>query len=203
MYNAGQLQLQSANWLNGHTGDRPSFHATVSRTFSSRTYHVFALPQGLLFLHSKRTGRGNASEEEEQKARMVGMMLGGAIGACIGSAIASAGSAADDHENFDLCSEEELFELAKRRKNSFVAKNDEILSVSIDAPRGFSRLFADSTLAGWITIRDRRLGKLTLEVHDQAALSVAVDALPRRFADRCFVNVELDRNTAKFVPVGR
>ena len=61
-----------------------------------------------------------------------------------------------------------------------------------------------STLAGTIIIRDRRLGKLTLEVHDQAALSVAVDALPRRFAERCFVNVELDRHhTAKFVPLAR
>jgi hypothetical protein len=203
MYNAGQLQLQSANWLNSHTGDRPSFHATVSRTFSSRTYHVFAMTQGLLFLRSKRTGKGSASDEEQQRAMMMGYFFGGVIGAAIGQAIANSGSPADDHENFELCSEDELFELAKKRKTSFVAKNDEITSVSIDAPRGFSRLFVDSTLAGYIIIRDRRLGRLTLEVHDQAALSVAVDALPRRFGDRCFVNVELDRNTAKFVPLGR
>jgi hypothetical protein len=201
MYNAGQLQLQSANWLNSHTGDRPSFHATVARTFSSRTYHVFAMPQGLLFLRSKRTGRGGSSDEEQQRAMMMGWMLGGVIGAAIGSAIANSGSPADAHENFDLCSEDELFELAKKRKTSFVAKNDEIQSVSIDAPRGIGRLFADSTLAGVITVRDSRLGKLKLEVHDQAALSVAVDALPRRFEGRCFVNVELDRNTAKFVSI--
>jgi hypothetical protein len=125
------------------------------------------------------------------------------MGACIGAAIAGSMSGAENNENLDLCSEEELFEMAKKRKRSFVAKNDDILSVSIDAPRGWSRMFADSSLAGWILIRDRRLGKLTLEVHDQAALSVAVDALPRRFSDRAFVNVELDRHTAKFVPLSR
>ena len=204
MYNAGQMQLQSANWLNGHTADRPSFHAKVCRTFSTRTFQVFAMPQGLLFLESrgKATGDG-ASDESQQKAMVVGAVLGGALGACLGAAIAGAGSGGQTQENFDLCGEEELFDLAKRRKRSFVAKNDEILAVSIDAPRGFGKLFADSSLAGTIVVRDRRLGKLTLEVHDQAALSVAVDALPRRFADRCFVNVALDRNTAKFVSLER
>jgi len=202
MYNAGQQQLQSANWLNSHTADRPSFHATVCRTFSTRMFQVFAMPQGLLFLESKGKG-GGASNDEQQRAMMVGMVLGGALGACIGAAIANSASPAESHENFELCGEEELFEIAKKRKRSFVAKNDEILSVSIDAPSGFGRIFADSSLAGWIIVRDRRLGKLTLEVHDQAALSVAVDALPRRFGDRCFVNVELDRHTAKFVSLGR
>jgi hypothetical protein len=202
MYNAGQLQLQSANWLNGHTADRPSFHAKVCRTFSTRTFQVFAMPQGLLFLESKGKG-GGATDDDQQRAMVTGAILGGALGACIAGALVNSASGGQTLENFDLCSEEELFELAKRRKRSFVAKNDEILSVSIDAPRGLGKLFADSSLAGTIIVRDRRLGKLTLEVHDQAALSVAVDALPRRFGDRCFVNVALDRNTAKFVSLGR
>ena len=32
------------------SSDRPSFQATVCRTFSTRHYQVFAMPQGLLFL---------------------------------------------------------------------------------------------------------------------------------------------------------
>jgi hypothetical protein len=133
---------------------------------------------------------------------MMGMFFGGILGAAVAQAVVN-NVPSQPQENFDLCSEEELFALAKQRKRSFVSKNDDILSVSNDAPRGIGRMFADSTLAGTIVVRDRRLGKLTLEVHDQAALSVAVDALPRRFGDRCFVNVELDRNTAKFVSLGR
>ena len=42
-----------------------------------------------------------------------------------------------------------------------------------------------------------------MDIHDQAAFSVAVDALPRRLRERAFVNVELDRQTAKFMPRGR
>jgi hypothetical protein len=87
---------------------------------------------------------------------MVGTVLGGLMGACIGAAIAGSASPTNNHENFELCSEEELFEMAKKRKRSFVAKHDDILSVSIDAPGGWSKMFADSTLAGWIIIRDRR-----------------------------------------------
>jgi len=106
-------------------------------------------------------------------------------------------------ESFDLCSEEELFQLAKERRRSFVSKTDEILSVSIDAPGSFGRLFANSSLAGWITLRDRKLGKVAMDIHDQAAMSVAVDVLPRRLGERAFVNIELDRQTMKFRPKGR
>jgi len=50
MYSSGQQPMQSAAWLQSHGGDRPSFEATVCRTFSTLPYQVFAMPQGLLFL---------------------------------------------------------------------------------------------------------------------------------------------------------
>jgi hypothetical protein len=203
MYASGQQQLQSASWLNQYSNDRPSFHAVVCRTWSpNRPFQVFVMSQGLLFVESRNkignVGGGNSN------AIVVGAVLGGAIGACIGAAIA-ANSRGDggQHENLDTCSEEQLFQLAATRRRSFAAKNDEILSVTIDAPGSWSRLMAPSTLAGWVTVRDRKLGKVTMEVHDQAALSVAVDSLARRYAERAFINVELDRNTARFNPLGR
>jgi len=203
MYNPGQLNLQSARWLSAHTGDRPSFHAKVCRTFSTRSFQVFAMPQGLLFLEAKGATAGGASDDSQQRALLIGSVLGGMLGAAIAQAVVNSNASVQTQENFDTYNEEDLFALAKKRKRSFVCKNDEVLSISIDAPRGLSRMFVDSTLAGYIRVRDRRLGRLTLEVHDQAGLSVAVDALPRRFGDRCFVNVELDRNTARFVSIGR
>ena len=39
--------------LHGHAADRPSFQATVCRTFSTRPYQVFLMPQGMLFLELK------------------------------------------------------------------------------------------------------------------------------------------------------
>ena len=134
MYNAGQMRLQSANWLNSHTADRPSFHAKVCRMFSTRNFQVFAMPQGLLFLQAKGRGGIGGSDEEKQRAMMIGAVLGGMIGATIGAALADSAASAQSQENFELCSEEELFEIAKKRKHSFVAKHDEINSVSIDAP---------------------------------------------------------------------
>ena len=193
--------MKSAAWLQGHAGDRPSFQATVCRTFSARPYQVFAMPQGLLFLELRN--KPGAAKEANTGAIVMGGLLGGAIGAGIAHAMTSGPSDSGRSENFELCSEDELFQIAQERKRSFVSKNEEILSISIDAPSGLSRMFADSSLAGWITIRDRKVGKISLEIHDQASMQIAVDALPRRLKEKVFVNVEFDRQTTKFRPRGR
>jgi hypothetical protein len=200
MYSAGQQQMKSATWLQGHAGDRPSFQATVCRTFSTRPYQVFAMPQGLLFLELKNKP---GSAKDNTGAVVAGAVLGGAIGASIAGMMTSGPAETGRSENFELCSEEELFQIAKERRRSFVSKTEEILSVSIDAPSGLSRMFADSSLAGWITLRDRKLGKVSMEIHDQASMQIAVDALPRRLKEKVFVNVEFDRQTTKFRPRGR
>jgi hypothetical protein len=199
MYAPGQQPLQSATWLNQHSSDRPSFHALVCHTLlPNRSYQVFVMPQGLLFIESRR--RLDSISQPNTNALVAGAILGGAIGACIAASIANSGPTNEDRfENLDSYSEEQLYQLAATRKRSFVARQDEILSVSVDVPGTWGRLFANSSFAGWITIRDRKLGKVAMEIHDQAALSVAVDALPRRFGDRVFVNCELDRHTARFV----
>jgi hypothetical protein len=203
MYAAGQQQLQSASWLQQFSSDRPSFHAIVCRTLlPNLPYQVFVMPQGLLYVQSRhKPGSGGSNNN----AVVIGAVMGGMIGACIGAAIASASETASSSqiENLDSLTEDQLFQLAATRKKSFVSRMDEILSISVDVPGSWSRLVSASTLAGWVTVRDRKLGKVAMEIHDQAALSVAVDALPRRFGDRVFINCELDRDSARFVARGR
>jgi hypothetical protein len=201
MYNAGQMQLQSATWLQGHSGDRPSFEAVVCHTFApNRVHQVFMMPQGLLFLELRKKV-GSAIGNANQNAVVMGAVMGGLIGAAIAGAVSEAMSNNEtNHENFEMCSEDELYQLAAQRKKSFVSKNDEIISVTIDAPGGFTRMFGNSKLAGYITVRDRKLGKVKMEVYDQAALSVAVDSLPRRLKERVIVNVAFDQQNTRFVP---
>src|SRR5438874_13445412 len=121
MYQSGQQQMQSATWLQNHGGDRPSFQAMVSRSFSTRQYQVFAMSQGLLFLEVR--SKGGSPGKSNTGAIVLGGIMGGAIGACVAGALTSQGADAGRMENFDLCSEDELFELAKQRRKSFVAKN--------------------------------------------------------------------------------
>jgi len=199
MYTPGQMQLQSVGLLNGHAGDRPSFRATVCRTFSARPYQVFAMEQGLLFLE-RRDKPGRA--KNNTNALVVGAVLGGAIGACVASALVS-GADSEAETGLESLREEDLFELARSRKRSFVARQDEILSISIDAAGVWTQLLGGGSLAGCITLRDRKLGKVSLEIQDQGDLSVAVDTLPRRFGERVFVNVEFDRQRTAFVARGR
>jgi hypothetical protein len=200
MYSPGQQQLQSASWLNQFASDRPSFHAQVCRTLlPNRAYQVFVMPQGLLFVESRHKPGIGANRSN---AIVIGAVLGGMIGAGIAAAIAD-NAPEGKIENLDTLHEDELFQLAAQRKRSFVSRKDDVQTINIEVPGSWGRLFNNSTLAGWITVRDRKLGKVTMEVHDQAALSVAVDALPRRFEGRTFVNCQLDRNTARFVPLAR
>lgn len=202
MYSSGQMQLQSASWLNGHTGDRPSFEALVLRTFSTQNYKVFAMPQGLLFLQIKKKA-GDVSDPNKG-AIVAGAVLGGMLGAAIAAGIAnSMSNPREVEQNYDLLSEEELLALVRTRRKSFVVKNEDVTAVSIEAPGGWARLFGDNNLAGNISMRTRTQGTVKMEVHDQASLSVAVDALPRRLGQRVLVNVELDRRSAKFVARGR
>lgn len=195
-----QMELQSTGWLQGCSTDRPSFQALIARGLSSpRPFQVFSLPNGFLFLELRNQpgSRGNAASG----AVVAGAVLGGAIGAVIGGMIA--GSASQDatvESGFERCSEDELFELARSRKRSFVAKHEEIVSVSIDAPGALGKTFGNGKLAGWITLRDRVLGKVKMEVRDQSALALALEILPRRLGDRVRANVELDARTMKFVP---
>src|SRR5262245_12742612 len=186
----GQQQMKSSAWLQGHAGDRPSFQATVVKTFSAKPFQVFAMPQGLLLLELKNkpgsAGSGNNG------AIVAGAVLGGALGACLAGALTANANETARLENFDMCSEEELFQLVSERRRSFVIKSEDVQSVLIEAPSGLGSMFAKSSLAGYITIRAHKPSKVSLEIHDQAAMSVAVDALPRRFAERCIVNVEFD-----------
>jgi hypothetical protein len=201
MYTSGQMALQSTAWVQKSTSDRPSFNVVMRRALSRTHLQAFALPRGLLFLERRNITQGG--DGVPTNAIVAGALLGGALGAVIGAALstnapASAGSVRD--ENLDMCSEETLIELARTRKKSFVAKFDEIISLSIDAPGSFGRMFADSTLAGWLTLRDKCLGKITLEIHEQPAMAVAVENLPRRLGERVHVNVDFDQQALRFVP---
>jgi hypothetical protein len=199
MYTPAESNLQSAQWLNGYSSDRPAFPAIVSRRFKGpRPFQVFIMPRGMLFLELRNMP--GAPSDGAKKTAMACVMMGGAIGGLIGGMImASSSKQTEPEERFDLLDEDDLFDLAGSRKRSFVAKNDEIKSVTVDAPSGWDKMFGNRNLAGFITLRDSVLGKVKMEIHDQSALSVAVDSLPRRLGDRAVVNVEFDRNNTRFV----
>jgi hypothetical protein len=198
MYTAGHSNLQSAEWLNAHAADRPAFPAIVTRRFKGpRPFQVFIMPRGILFLELRNMA--GAPSDGAKKAAVACAVMGGAVGGLVGGLImAKSKTSNEPDERYDLLDEYDLFELAESRKRSFVAKNDEIRSITIDAPSGWDRVFGNRNLAGWITVRDGTLGKVKMEIHDQSALSVAVDVLPRRLGDRVEVNVELDRSTSRF-----
>jgi hypothetical protein len=134
------------------------------------------------------------------------------VGNSYGTGLAGAAAAWNDAQRYgarpedswetglDALTEDELFDLAASRRKSFVSKIDEILSVSIDPPGFLTRMFGSDSLQGTITVRDSKLGKVFIDVRDAAAMSVAVDSLPRKLGHRAQVNVEFDRDARRFVP---
>jgi hypothetical protein len=137
--------------------------------------------------------------ESARRGAAAGAMVGGVMGAIVGEILASSVSGPVRKESgLETLSDEELFALARNRKRSFVAERDEIESVSIDPPRGLSSLI-NSRLLGIVTIHDRRLGKVTLQLSDRTAMSVVIDAFPRHYGNRVLVNVRWDHAKSSYV----
>jgi len=196
-FTAGHYELATTSILANHTGDRPSFQGDVSRgLFKSGHFQIFAMPQGLLFLEMRLRDYGNLGPQ----APMGGGVMGAAAAWQEGERY---GFAPPDkwETGLDAMSEGELLDLARHRRKSFVSKMDEITSVTIDSPGILSRAFGDSTLQGTITLRDAKLGKVLIDIKDAAAMTVAVEALPRRLSHRCLVRVQFDRKTMRFMPL--
>ena len=202
MQYGANVELQSNRWMQGHTSDRPSFNVLISRGLGERPFQVFAMTKGLLCLDKgPAKGSGGGGDDGANRAIMVGAVMGGALGAVIGAAVASnmsTGSGSRE-ERFDLCSEDELLDLAAQRKKSFVALYDKITGVSLDVPGIWGRTFGDGRTVGWITLRESSLGKVAMEVRDASQMSVAIDSLPRRLGPRVQINLQLDPRTHTFV----
>jgi len=195
-FQGAALPLQSTRMIAEHSGDRPSFQVDIDRgLFRSGHFQVFAMPQGLLCVEMRLKDQG-----------MLGVGNGSGTGGLMGALAAAGdaeryGAAPEDRweAGFELCTDEQLLELARQRRKSFVCKLDEVRWITIDAPGFFSRMLGDGRLAGVIRVRDQSLGRFTMEVRDRAALSVAVDGLPRRFGDRVQVNCVFDQDQRRFV----
>ena len=197
MYRSGQMELESNSWLQSRIGERPAFQASVSRGFSSQTLHVFLLPQGFLFLQKAKTAQSDG--DTMRRAVAAGAAVGGLMGAMMGAALASAANRpSEEDENFEMSANDHLMSLARQRKGSFISLNDDVRSVTISAPGAIGRMFG--SVAGWITIRDKRLGKITIEVKDPGSLASIVEAAPKRFGDRANVNVRWDDAKSRYVP---
>jgi uncharacterized membrane protein YsdA (DUF1294 family) len=175
MYRSGQLELQSNSFMQSRIGDRPWFEASVSRGFSSQTLYVFFMPQGVLFLDKKR--QAGADRDAARNAMVAGAAVGGLVGALVGSAIGN----------------------ARSRKNSFVSMLDDVQTISIDAPGTLGRIFGGGT-AGWITVRDKRVGKITVEVKKATWLQEATEVIGRRYGERAKINVRWDDAKGRYVP---
>jgi hypothetical protein len=204
-FQSGAQELSSNRWMSQHQGDRPSFQADISRgLFSSGHFQVFSMPQGLLCLEMRHKDYGNLGQHGHNVG--AAWFMFGAIGG-IAAGLAAArdnqrygGAPAQRWEaSFDTMQEDELLELARERKKSFVCKLDEITSARIDAPSGLSNLIGDGSLAGIIRLRDRAIGKIVMQVRDQTHLAVAVDALARRLGDRAQIHVAFDDRLRRFV----
>jgi hypothetical protein len=179
-----------------HTGDRPSFDAFICRSifFGTRRYRVFVMARGLLFLPL----------EDHPATKAPPVMGTGLAGAVRTMEYASEWYARQPippecQADFDIKSDDELLKLAGERKQSFVAKQEEIVKLTIDPPGPIARLLGTS-VAGVITLRDRALGTIAMEIRDQFPLAIAVESLPKRLRERTVVNVQWDEPSRKFLP---
>lgn len=203
MYQVGHVELRCTSLLNASTADRPTFEATLARGFSSpRQFQVFAMSPGLLFL-DRRDQKEKTETDGNTKVVIISAILGGLIGGLIAAALTKRKvTPAQREAGLELQSDEDLLNLAKERKKSFVVPHEDIRAITIDPPSAWDRMFGHRLLAGWITVDTANHGKLRLEFRDPAVMAVAADSLPRRYGSRVIANAELDLRRKRFVTRG-
>jgi hypothetical protein len=189
--------LQTSSYFDGKS-DRPEFEVSMRRPFAGyRRYKVIGFETGFLLLDLGRfkagPGGGNGA--------LIGGILGGAVGAALGNVIENAmeceGTTVDS--DYSRYSDDQLLQMARERKHSMVAPYDDIVSASITLPSVMDKISQGGSLVGWITLREKTLGKLKMEIRDLVSMVAAIEAFPSRVGDRVKVNVEFDRDNCEFV----
>jgi hypothetical protein len=196
--NPGFVQLRTAAIADRTQSDRPMFDAKVSRLFGSRSYHVFCFSEAMLFLNAVEPQA--ASNGAGGGAVVAGALVGGLVGAMVGAAIASStDSPGVRKDNSNLLSDDQLLDVARQRGRSLVADYPDIVGARIDGPGAMDKLFGSSKLVGYVNLRDRTLGRLTLEINSKQDMMTAIQALKKRLGDRLQVNLEWNEAAKVFV----
>lgn len=195
MYESSTLQ---ANDHSEGKSDRPEFEVRIKRPpVACRRYQVIAFTPGILLLDlgppKAQAGDGNTA--------MICGILGGLVGAYLGAALEGAmeSQSANLDSSYARYSDDQLIQIARGRKHSMVALYDDIESASIDAPSTMDKIYRGRGLVGWISLHEKTLGKLKMEVRDLSSMAMAMKILPSRLGDRAKVNVEFDDEHCVFV----
>ena len=98
-----------------------------------------------------------------------------------------------------LLSNDELVELARQRKRSFVAQYDEIKWARIEPADTLERMLYGGQYQGTITFREKTVGKVTIQVYDQQCMETAIDAFSDRLPDVADIRAEFDLRQHRYV----
>jgi len=193
------VSLRTTSIIEQASGDRPSFQARVCKTFGSKPYQVFCSSEAMLLLPVAEAA--GATVNKASGAVVAGAVLGGMVGAALGSIIADnleTSSVGPRAENFNLMTDDELVAIARQRKGSMLSEYADITAGSIDGPSMTDRMFGNSRIVGNITLRDRTLGKLVLELVSAQSMLTAIKALKTKLGDRLKVDIEWCEQTRTF-----
>lgn len=196
------IELQTASIVSQRPlSARSSFDAVIARGFwrQLRSYRVFVMEKGMLCLDEgayRKQGAGNPI------AFGIGAMLGGVIGAHVAASL-TASLTPDDSavQRYDHLSDEALLAMARKRRKSFVLKHDEVKSIAIKAPSFLGGIFVDSSIKGWLNVREKTMGRVEMEIRDIHAMQLVLDEFPKRFEDRMKVRARLDDSASRFISV--
>jgi hypothetical protein len=189
--------LQTATLANDFPGRTHFFGKS-----SGRDYQVFAFDVGLLYLDLGRLQAKEDATEQGQALSWVGAFCGGQHGAQLGSLMEQALGASSDYRRtteFNAYSDDELIDLAQQRRQSFVVRYEDIKRAAIEGPDFIEWLFNGKNLQGFLTLKEKTVGKVRLKILDVESMTDAISTCSKRFGDRLSVNAEYDRRQRKYV----
>ena len=184
----GQLELTSTAFLSKYSEDRKSFLCMHKPTFGDRChYQALSLPKGMMFLDCPTTTTHEAMPGSFA-ASLVGGILFGAAGARL-ARLATETRSTQIAESYRMSTDEELIQVCRDRKKSFVLWFDEVRWLSIDPPgwcsSGCARLCFEA----------ENVGKYEMEFPTAEDVLSATDLFQLKLPGCTQINVQWNRQT--------
>ncbi len=180
--------------------DRPVFHGRLSRGLRrTRFFQVFACRTGFLCLELTYQKRGDF--DPLAFFRWMAAIWFGPL--AIIAQVIMARKSVRHEAALDLSSamlgNEEVVELARERKRSFVARYDDMQSAHIEPPGEFERFLYGNHYQGTVTFREKTVGKVTIHIYDRQCMDTAIDAFSERLSDIAEIRAEFDLRQRRFI----
>src|SRR5262249_43488698 len=159
----------------------PYFCAVETMSAEKHAFRIYFFPDELLFVDCGQTANTGSTASAIQEGLVGGLKE----------------QVRRRQWQMNLTSPDEIQQMVDLSPHSFRGAAADVINARIEPPRLFERL--DRNIVGWFRFDHRERGAIALQIQTMDDMRLATHLLPQAFGDVVAVNVELDRQSWRYV----